>query len=407
MRYPAACPNLVHLECHYHARPAAIRLRWCRLERRCGRLCEANADAARRATRLARQRRHRVGRSETARARELIARGDARSCQARRADWIGATRSCYSRALVGLRSPRTTASAAPTLPSSTTSGPCASCTRRSGRMARIAEIADPGATATTRCPPATQASWPRCSRRHRTGRPMLLSEHGIYTKERKIDLFQSDLDQATTAACSTRTPSQLSLLPRPVGALLRGDGPDLLRRVRSHIVALYENNRLAPDRPTARRSGAHASTFANGIDLPRLSALRARSAWTAPNGGPPRTLCLIGRVVPIKDIKTFIRAMKHGGERCCPTPQGWIAGPEDEDRPPTRLECRNDRAVSWGLENNVQASSVSRRSTSCMPKVGLVRAVSSISEALPLVLLEGYRGRRALRWPPTWARAAS
>ena len=30
-----------------------------------------------------------------------------------------------------------------------------------------------------------------CSKR-RTGKPLLLSEHGIYTKERKIDLFQSE-----------------------------------------------------------------------------------------------------------------------------------------------------------------------------------------------------------------------
>ncbi len=28
--------------------------------------------------------------------------------------------------------------------------------------------------------------------KRRTGKPLLLSEHGIYTKERKIDLFQSE-----------------------------------------------------------------------------------------------------------------------------------------------------------------------------------------------------------------------
>jgi hypothetical protein len=28
--------------------------------------------------------------------------------------------------------------------------------------------------------------------KQRTGKPLILSEHGIYTKERKIDLFQAE-----------------------------------------------------------------------------------------------------------------------------------------------------------------------------------------------------------------------
>jgi glycosyltransferase involved in cell wall biosynthesis len=50
-------------------------------------------------------------------------------------------------------------------------------------------------------------------------------------------------------------------------------------------------------------------------------------------------LCLIGRVVPIKDIKTFIRAMRRVVNQM-PEAEGWIAGPEDED-PAYAEECQN------------------------------------------------------------------
>lgn len=49
-------------------------------------------------------------------------------------------------------------------------------------------------------------------------------------------------------------------------------------------------------------------------------------------------LCLIGRVVPIKDIKTFIRAMRAVVNQM-PEAEAWIAGPEDE-APEYAAECR-------------------------------------------------------------------
>ncbi|MFO1353967.1 MAG: hypothetical protein U1E88_05825 [Acinetobacter sp.] len=40
-------------------------------------------------------------------------------------------------------------------------------------------------------------------------------------------------------------------------------------------------------------------------------------------------VCLIGRVVPIKDVKTFIRAIRS--VQTLPDIEAWIAGPEDGD----------------------------------------------------------------------------
>lgn len=99
----------------------------------------------------------------------------------------------------------------------------------------------------------------------------------------------------------------------------------------------------------------------------------------------PPVMCLIGRVVPIKDIKTFIRAMRTVANRL-PQAEGWIAGPEDED-PEYVEECRQ-LVETLGLQNNVKFLGF-QKLTELLPKVGL-GVLSSVSEGLPLVILEGF-----------------
>jgi glycosyltransferase involved in cell wall biosynthesis len=96
-------------------------------------------------------------------------------------------------------------------------------------------------------------------------------------------------------------------------------------------------------------------------------------------------LALIGRVVPIKDIMTFIRAMRTVVNRL-PEAEGWIIGPEDED-PEYAQECHN-LAIGLGLQDKVKFLGF-QNMTDVLPQVGVV-GLSSISEALPLVLLEGF-----------------
>lgn len=106
---------------------------------------------------------------------------------------------------------------------------------------------------------------------------------------------------------------------------------------------------------------------------------------TPATGVVPPVACLIGRVVPIKDIKTFIRAM-HGVVQRLPGAEGWIAGPENED-PAYAQECR--RLIdSLGLGERVRFLGF-QELTALLPRIGVV-VLSSISEALPLVLLEGF-----------------
>lgn len=212
--------------------------------------------------------------------------------------------------------------------------------------------------------------------KHRNKRPFMLSEHGIYVKERKIDLYQAQWLKDNRSVFE-RDSSKVSYFRQLWIRFFEHLGY-VTYQAADDIIALYEANRqrqLLDGAPPER-----TSNIPNGIDIERFSPLRSQRPAT-----PPPVLCLIGRVVPIKDIKTFIRAMRTVANHL-PEAQAWIAGPEDES-PEYARECR-ELATQLGLGDKVKFLGF-QKLTELLPKVGLV-VLSSISEALPLVILEGY-----------------
>ncbi len=211
------------------------------------------------------------------------------------------------------------------------------------------------------------------------GAPLLVSEHGIYTKERKIDLFQSDWlhDNRSEFERGGELAYFRGLWIRFFEAVGR-----LCYDSAHNIVALFEANRLrqVADGAPAERT----RSIPNGVALTRFAPLREQRRFDA-DGRPPLVACLIGRVVPIKDVKTFIRAMRTVVSRL-PEAQAWIAGPEEED-PEYARECRL-LVESLELTGNVKFLGF-QNVAELLPQVGLV-VLSSISEGLPLVVLEGY-----------------
>ncbi len=212
---------------------------------------------------------------------------------------------------------------------------------------------------------------------YRTGRPLIVSEHGIYTKERKIDLLQSRWIRDNRGLFE-RDVSNVSYFRElwvrffeALGALAYGAA--------EQITALYEGNRRRQVADGARPELTR--TIPNGIDVDGLRPLLTQRD----DERPRRVVALIGRVVPIKDIKTFIRAI-FIATRTMSDIEGWIVGPEEED-PAYARECRA-LVQSLGLETNVRFLGF-QRIADVLPKVDLV-ALSSISEALPLVVLEGF-----------------
>ena len=213
--------------------------------------------------------------------------------------------------------------------------------------------------------------------RLRRGIPFILTEHGIYTKERKIDLAQATwIHDHNDDVCNT--------LHDEMG-YIRGLWIKFYEQIgriayaqASPIVSLYEGNRLRQIADGAVPEKTRVIT--NGIDLQRYQAALEKR----PEGIPP-ILGLIGRVVPIKDIKTFIRTLRMlVNERS--DAQGWIVGPEDED-PSYVNECK-ELVTTLGLTNHVKFLGFQNVSE-ILPQLGLM-VLTSISEALPLVVLEAF-----------------
>lgn len=210
-----------------------------------------------------------------------------------------------------------------------------------------------------------------------TGRPFVLTEHGIYTKERKIDLAQADWIQESVDPLD-RTLGRPTNYIRHLWIRFFESLGRLTYGAANPITSLYEGNRerQIDDGADPERT----LVIPNGIDLPRFAPLRQKR----PEKIPP-VLGLIGRVVPIKDIKTFIRAMRTVVTHM-PEAEGWIIGPEDEDADYAK-EC-HDLTASLGLTENVRFLGF-QNVAEFLPQLGLM-VLTSISEALPLVVLEGY-----------------
>ena len=90
----------------------------------------------------------------------------------------------------------------------------------------------------------------------------------------------------------------------------------------AEVITLYgDNQRL---QRVLGADPARLKVIANGIDLQRFAGVTP-----APESGP-HAIALIGRVVPIKDVKTYIRAARHLAARL-PSLRAYIIGPTDED----------------------------------------------------------------------------
>ncbi len=209
------------------------------------------------------------------------------------------------------------------------------------------------------------------------GLPFILSEHGIYTKERKIDLSHTNWIQERSGLFSGESGEGLGYLRKLWIRFFEGLGR-MTYQAANPIVALYEGNRQRQVADGAEPG--RTRIIPNGINIARFAPLRGKRG-----DRPPPVIGLLGRVVPIKDVRTFIRAV-HTVAAELPEIEGWIIGPDDEN-PEYARECR-DLVRSLGLEARVRFLGF-QRPEELLPKLGLLM-LTSISEALPLVVLEAF-----------------
>ena len=206
--------------------------------------------------------------------------------------------------------------------------------------------------------------------------PMLISEHGIYTKERRIDLLHSEWFQGNLHALQhdvTEISYFRKLWIRFFESLAR------MGYSSAHtITCLFEEAK--PNQVECGAPEEKIKVITNGVDIVSFQKLRKLRPVD-----PPPVICLLGRVVAIKNIKTFIRAMATIKKEL-PEVEGWIAGPKDIE-PEYTEECEH-LIKHLALENSVKLIGP-QSVTELLPKIGLL-ALSSISEGLPLVLLEAF-----------------
>lgn len=207
-------------------------------------------------------------------------------------------------------------------------------------------------------------------------RPFILTEHGIYTKERKIDLAQIEWINEVTDLYGPGLNKDFSYLRQLWIRFFETLG-SIAYATASPVIAITEGNRKRQIEDGAGED--NVMVISNGVDLKKFAALRERPAY------PPLIVGFIGRVVPIKDVKTFLRAMRTVFTQL-PTAQAWIIGGEDED-PKYARECR-DLVSSLNLQDCVIYKGFCNVSE-VLTDIGLI-VLSSISEGLPLVILEAY-----------------
>ncbi len=208
-------------------------------------------------------------------------------------------------------------------------------------------------------------------------RPMLLTEHGIYTKERRIEINRSDWiqDWDSGELVAERTaPYFRRYWIRQFQMMSR-----ITYEYADEIFTLYVGNTREQMKDGA--DPRKLRVIPNGIDLDRFG--EAADAFDARGDNDRFTVCFVGRVCPIKDIMTFVSAMRLVADEV-PDVKVRVLGPMDED--PEYAEMCQRHAKQLGLENNL-AFEGKVNVLEEFPKVD-VMVLTSISEAQPLVILE-------------------
>ncbi|MCA1950451.1 MAG: GT4 family glycosyltransferase PelF [Treponema sp.] len=192
-------------------------------------------------------------------------------------------------------------------------------------------------------------------------KPFLLTEHGLYHKEREIEIRKADFVRGYQRDMWINIYNNLS---------------KICYQSADVVTALFEENRqkqieLGAD-PTK------CLVIPNGIDIERFSSVERKKK-------PGFHVGLVGRIVSIKDVKTYIAVAKIVLEQI-PEATFYAIGPTDEE-PEYYRECVamvesfhiQDRFIFTGRQNVLEYYAFLD-----------LMLLTSVREAQPLVILEGW-----------------
>lgn len=205
-----------------------------------------------------------------------------------------------------------------------------------------------------------------------TGSRFFVTEHGIYTHERLLEIAQANWIYEQQKE-HFRAERDLSFFKKWWVTLFQ-----VMSQIAYHqadrIFTLYEGNRLRQileGAPTDK-----IQIVPNGIDLAGFASIKKEARKGLHIG-------LIGRVVSIKDIKTFLEAaaLVH---RQMPEAHFYVIGPADEEEDYFE-ECKT-LAETLGLDKVL--SFTGRADIRDYYKFINILVLTSVSEAQPYVILE-------------------
>ena len=210
--------------------------------------------------------------------------------------------------------------------------------------------------------------------------PFLLTEHGIYTKERIAEISQADWIYEPDRFQINFSEGLGKLKQLWIGLFM------FLGQVAydqaGKIITLYSGN--AATEVEFGADEAKISIIPNGIEPTRFNAIYDQHMARWQTSPAKKYVGFIGRVVPIKDVKTLLRAARVVCERM-PEVEFLIAGPYAED--PIYFDECSKIVKLLHIEDKVHFLGMSKI-MEVLPRMDVL-VLTSISEGLPLVVLEG------------------
>jgi polysaccharide biosynthesis protein PelF len=206
-----------------------------------------------------------------------------------------------------------------------------------------------------------------------TGRPALITEHGIYTNERQIEILQADWIVDTFDkgfAIDDPRRDLRDFWSRAFEGYARA-----CYQACAEVITLHGANQ--PAQTLHGADPARMKIIPNGVDYHTLSRLPQVAADAQP------TVALVGRVVPIKDIKTYLHAIELVRPQF-PALKALVMGPTDE-QPDYYREC-HAMVAGRGLGDTVEFTG-QVDVTKYFPRMH-VNVLTSLSESQPLSVLE-------------------
>ena len=213
----------------------------------------------------------------------------------------------------------------------------------------------------------------------RHGRPLVLTEHGIYLRERIADICRSPWipDQ------QVRRPN----LDEPLGTLRRlwinffELAGHLCYGQSNDIVSLFGKNARAQEHFGA--DPAKIVIIPNGIQTENFLPNKKMRDKRRKENPESKVVGFLGRVVSIKDIKTLLRTARKVCDKI-PEAVFLVAGPPDEEAS-YYAECL-ELHQQLNLQGSVTFVGPANRNE-FLPSID-VMILSSISEGLPFVIIE-------------------